>query len=196
MAKYAAEPNRWGGDSTQWQALSDKPVRGSRDLFPAATVTYDHEGEELHSERLRDMTGQMYQHFPGQITEAFADKSMRQHIPTLLGLAAQQHQRLAGRSDALPQASDDLSVHSAGMIAHLQAKGIPVATHPENADAHVTNDHKLGSYALVDHPDVPRTTLDTDTVKSGRDLMRGMLRSSRVSSKQFPHAAGEQGKLF
>lgn len=196
MTKFRAEPDKWNANyATKYTALADKPVKDNPDAFKSAHVVYDKEGEEPHSERLQSMTGEMFQHFPGQVTEAFSDPSMRAHVPTLLGLATQQHQRLAGSSYALPRADESLSKHSSAMIGHLKAKGIDVPTHPGNPAAAPNNDYDLHTMATYDDPTSTKSHVSPEMVRSGRDLIRGMLRRPAVSDKQFPNA-GEQGKLF
>lgn len=136
-------PPTWSTEFTALDGMDDES-RAYDDYLPSAHVAYHPESERTLTHfpgtpgtRLRQ--GAMFVHSPGEIYSAFADPSMRSAVPTLLGLAANEHRRITGSSYSLPMHDSSLSPHSSKMVRKLQDRGVDIPANPDNATAEATN---------------------------------------------------------
>lgn len=183
--------NAIGVRQTRFMAVAaDEDSSSAR---PSAHVDLTHEQERPNFRQLpgggydtvMPSATELFHHQPAEIMGAFAHPDMRAHMPTLLGIAADQHQRMTGRS-TLPMAARSLSADSSNMVSKLRSKGISVPLHPDNPTGAQTNTigkDAMESVVMHRHDDFG-TGVPASDVKSGRDLVRGMLRS-HVNPRQF-----------
>ena len=133
--------------------------------------------------------GTLFHREPGTIYSAFSAKSMRHTVPTLLGLAANEHARqFADTNPPLPKPSADLSQHSSRMVQGLQRRGVDVPTNQQNPDSEPSNDIDWESTGWMEHTssqigDTGTTTLDAATVQAGRDTMKSALRKKPLAQQ-------------
>lgn len=181
-----------GVRQTRFMAIADEG-RGGTNYHALAHVDLTHE-QEMPNFRNRgsdvesvnsDAPTELFRNRPAEITGAFTHPDMRAHMPTLLGIAADQHQRMTGRA-TLPMAAKSLSADSANMISKLRSKGVSVPLHPANPSGQQTNtiDKTDMDIHVVHAADDLGTVMPASDVRSGRDLVRGMLRS-HVNPRQF-----------
>ena len=184
---------------TRFYALSDHEENGMR---AAAHVDLRHEKEipnfvAAHDVSIRQPSEELFRNKPGEVHGAFTDPTMRSHLPTLLGMAAETNMRETG--GRLPQPAKSLSAQSSGMVRKLIARGVPIPENHENPTAAANNALRMKDYMVTDNDTWDAKFADPARVKSGRDLVRGMLRSPKVNSNQFGSTQSdgtEQGKLF
>lgn len=161
----------------------------STEMWPAAHVDLLREQEKSNffmgiDMSTREPSSQFFTNRPAQVVGAFADPSMSANVPTLLGIAGDRSMRDTGR---LPTHDKSLSTHSSTMIEKLRARGVDVPENPANPAAQRTNlihkkDHLFKEEDLFGTHEMPPAV-----VKSGRDLMRSMLRTKAqgISDQQF-----------
>lgn len=112
-------------------------------------------GKEHHPEVGEQ--GTLFSRAPGKIAVAFAAPSMRSTVPTLLGLAANEHtKQWMDKDPQLPMPSSDLSPYSSALVKKLEGRGVPFPKNPSNPTAEITNeygfdhsDHLIGTESRV-----------------------------------------------
>lgn len=137
---------------------------------PAGSLTMPGHQQQLFAHTYR----------PPTVSGLGAQEGMEHHVPSLLGMAAQESLQRWGR---LPEASGDLSQHSRPMVQHLVNRGVidePKVLHKEN------NPYKKGDrateawafensiYAKMDGERVP-----DEQAAAGSAFTRSLLRSQR-----------------
>lgn len=148
--------------------------------------------------------GTLFNRKPGEIYAAFAARSMRHTIPTLLGLAAVEHEKQYGDKDApLPMPSGDLSMHSSSMVHNLKRRGVKMPENPDNPKAEVTNRIDWDNTRwMEDSAPVERksawkpggyTVIPAAQVEAGRERARSVLRPKPLA-QQFGGTAPQQDR--
>jgi len=196
--------------STRFTAVSSKPIKEGEERYPEAHVDLHHEVERPNFATVRRVgmpsqyevvrgddpeaghPTQLFSNEPGTITGAFSHPDMRAHLPTLLGMAAERNMRHTG--GRMPVPSDSLSAQSSPMVQKLRAKGAQFPANPHNPTDKVTNkitnNDRHMNFATPYDPGVDLSNDDVtiaphEQVQSGRQLMRNMLRSSKVNPNEF-----------
>jgi hypothetical protein len=120
-----------------------------------------------------------------EVYSMFGTKEGRVHVGTLLGIAARDTALNHGRELSSP---DDLSPHSARLVQNLQNRGAL----DSEAPSEVQNEYDFYANPFPSHMMAGEKIPDTE-VKSGRDLMRSMLRAGRPRK---PKETYEQQELL
>jgi hypothetical protein len=177
---------------------------------PVAQVAYTHESETAYDYEDAGNAGQMVAHTPGRISFAAAHPYVAKHVPTLLGMATNEHRRRSGRSDALPLPDSDLSTDSSALVTNLRRAGVPVPANPANPDAHPTN--TMGLSKNVDKKELLRDavfgvgpvvarsqhTVMPEEREAGYQTFKDIMRQARrahTNPAQFG-PQGDQQRLF
>lgn len=157
---------------------------------------YHHEdGGILNSNPQRPQM-QLFEHTyrPPTVTGIAAQEGMEHHVPALMGLAAQESLQRWGR---LPEASGDLSQHSAPMVQHLVDKGIisePKVRFPENSYKKGDRSTEAWAfensiYAKLDGKPVPAEQAGAGSAFT-RSLLRSQRRTPTTSHRQLEFDLG------
>ena len=119
-----------------------------------------------------------------EVDYAFATPEHRHVVPTLLGLAVQHAQRTWGQT---PEATSDLSPHSARLAQHFVDRGIIVnpTTGTHGSQVHATNEHGFDdAHSFVSNAqyaaDMAGEPVPGPQVAMGRQFIRDMLRKPRA----------------
>lgn len=152
----------------------------------------DPDGSSLHE----NIQGRLVEYHRGQVTGAFADPTMRAHMPTLLGLAGQLSHRMTGGLET-PMPDSSLSKHSSPMVQKLRDKGLDLPINPKNPKSKVTNDIGMNPQYEPAEDRAWETPLSDTQVNAGKQMIRGILRPHRetpdvVKGPQFTD--GYKGK--
>ena len=129
-------------------------------------------------------------HKPPYVDWMVAHKDMRQHIPALLGVAANETR---GRFHEPLHASSDLSVHSAAIVDKLASKGVVAPrskTTPLNTIS--TSDSDYANWANADFHNRP--DISASEMSLGRGTLRSVLRHQPSEAMRGPQF--EQHHLF
>ena len=175
-----AAPNEWG--EKRWPTAHVDLSLPSEEVTGGHYPTYRAKpGEPIQGEMLRTRPG-------GVIQGAFAHPDMAKHIPTLLGMAANEHRRLYG-SNTLPTPDHSLSEQSSEMVKRIRGRGAQIPVNSANPGSEPTNDIRMSDtkrrqeLTVGVHDDVGTQTSKAD-VAAGWNTAKQVLRSAPVTS---PH---------
>jgi hypothetical protein len=138
--------------------------------------------------------------YGGEVIGAFAHPSMKTTLPTLLGMAVDEHRRRVGNAQALPTHGASLSEDSSAMVKNLRARGVDIPMNRTgNPGAEVTNslhhsDRKAFVYDKYD--DVGQVARAEDVAQGGRTVREVLRGSGRRQPPIQPTEFGEQQRLF
>jgi len=140
-------------ESIQYRALGKPDADNAR--TPYALIDTDssppHEVPNFDSSggsRASRWATELFTHYSGttNISGAFSDPSMRHHIPTLVGLAANDN------PGSEIETSDDLSLRSSRLVQHAMARGIiwgPGDNNPEGLRRNDISMHRQSYHADI-----------------------------------------------
>lgn len=127
--------------------------------------------------------GTLFSRQPGQVTWAMAPRSLRRVVPTMLGIAVNEHtSQWMDKAPKLPGYDDSLSSHSASMVQSLMRKGVDIPRNPFNPNADTTNDYSFANTSHREQMVNPEDSgewegVSEDDVKAGfrtvKDILRG-----------------------
>lgn len=191
--KLQYEKDEYGHHPTYktYRAVSDDyvPDKGISRMwsggYPYAQVEISHVNDESHTPNDFSVTNpepatELFKstRARARISGAYANPTMRHHIPTLLAIAKQDHPDTDFISDsALTQDSSKLAKHGI-------AKGL-VQPHPHNLDASTTDAHPLYStdpdmYKMGRDPFPGETVIPKSDVMRGKQFLRQVLGRGRT----------------
>lgn len=155
---------------TQYSAIAKDPVEGRWDP-PGAMMTvhslspYPHYSSEgMHLNETEDEPRLFHMRSPA-VDYMRSDPSMTAHVPTLLGLALNDHGRL--------QAPASLSRHSARLVQKGVEAGV-VDTDPRNHNAKPNNNMGLAPYSAHTYGD--EVAVPQEDVARARSTIRSLIR--------------------
>ena len=131
--------------------------------------------------------GTLFSRAPGKISVAFSAPSMRSTVPTLLGIAANEHtKQWMDKDPQLPMPASDLSRYSSALVKKLESRGVPFPKNPSNPNAEVTNEYSFDEADhLVNASSRVGTfkTLPKEEVQAGLATTKAVLRGQQFQKK-------------
>lgn len=133
--------------------------------------------------------GALFSRQPGVINNAMSAPSMTKHLPTMLGIAANEHTRLWRDKDPqLPRHSASLSEHSSRLVKTLKGKGVDIPSPGANPNADVTNnmgwDHtEHQEHSVTVSEDEGWEQIPQADVRAGFQTTKAVLRGQQFQRK-------------
>jgi hypothetical protein len=150
--------------------------------LPDRYEAYDHADHDRNFDVADIRTGQkgLFYAEPErhEIDMAFASKSARHHIPTLLGMTAQNSLNLRGQ---VPRATNDLSEHSSKLVKKFSDLGVVQPSRKDFPLNSITWDRGDALNAKWQAQEVQESGKEVpfDRVDKSRQFTRGLLRRNR-----------------